>query len=142
MGLVVAFHPQAATAGIWIHGILAEWPPRKSANIAIAMNWPGIGYSENGLIDLCLGLGAVAVVIFLLLFGRAIRDAIYCFKSDASPVVMWYATILFFTAVSNIAAGQIFRPTSLECILQVVAFVGLAQERRRIRNRPHAALPA
>lgn len=118
------------------YGYMAFWQGGlrgESSNVAIALRWPGISYSENGMIDLWLGLGAIAVVLFLLLFGRATRDALYCFKRDASQIVMWYTMILFTTVVSNIAAGRILYPTSLECILQIVAFVGLAEERRRIR---------
>lgn len=118
------------------YGYMAFWQggmKGESANVALSMNWAGIGYSENGMIDLWLSLGAVAVLMFLLLFGRAIRDALYCFNRNATPGVMWYASILFFVAVSNIAAGQVLHPSSLGCILQIVAFVGLRQERRRLQ---------
>jgi exopolysaccharide production protein ExoQ len=121
------------------YGYMAFWQEGlkgESANVALSMNWPGIGYSENGLIDLLLGLGAIAVLLFLLIFGRAVRDAFYCFSKNRSPRVMWYISMLFFVTVSNIAAGQIFCPSNLGCILQVVTFVGLAQERKRLSCTP------
>ena len=119
------------------YGYMAFWQgglKGESANAAIALNWPGISYSESGIIDLWLGLGAVAVVLFLLLFCLAARDAIYCFSRGATPIAMWFTSMLFYIAVSNIAAGQILQPSSLGCILQIVAFVGLGQERRRTRT--------
>jgi len=119
------------------YGYMAFWQEGlrgESANVAISMNWPGIGYSENGLIDLMLCLGAVAVVLFLLLFIRAVRHALYCFSKEPSPRVMWYSSMLFFLAVTNIAAGKILCPSNLDCILQIVTFMGLAQERRRIMS--------
>lgn len=117
-------------------GYMAFWGGLhgESANIAIALDWPGISYAENGLLELCLSLGLVGVFLFLLLFARAVRDGIYCYRRNATPEVMWLITILVFTLFANIEAGKLLYPSDLECILQYIAFIGLRQQRLRIQQ--------
>lgn len=118
-------------------GYMAFWQglQGESANIWGALKWPGIMYAENGILELWLGLGGIGVVLFLALFTRAIRDGIYCFLRNATPATMWYISILLYTVFANIAGGKVVYPSYLECILQYLAFIGLRQERRKIREQ-------
>lgn len=108
--------------GFWqgLHG--------ESGHVALATFWPGIAYAENGMIELCLGLGVVGVTLFLLIYARAVRDAVCCLGRRSTPAAMWYTSILFFVAVANIESGRIFFPSDLVSILLIVAFVGLRRE--------------
>lgn len=117
-------------------GYMAFWGglQGESANVAIAMNWPGISYSENGLLELCLSLGLIGVGLFLLLFARAVRDGVHCFRHDVTPEAMWFISILIFTVFANIEGGKLLYPSDLECILQYIAFIGLSQQRLRMRG--------
>jgi O-antigen ligase len=119
-------------------GYMAFWMGLQSeaSNVAIVMKWPGLGYAENGILELWLGLGAIGVFFFLALFTRAIRDGIYCFRRDASPATMFYLCILLFTLFANIEAGKLVYPSHLECILQYTAFIGLHHERQAVREQP------
>jgi O-antigen ligase len=105
----------------------------ESANTALA-TWAGISYSENGVLDLWLELGVVGVALYIFLFARAVKDAIYCFQRNASPFVMWCSLMLFIVAISNIEGGTLLFPYDLSCILSFVAFVGLQGEARRLRS--------
>lgn len=106
----------------------------ESANIRTWMNWPGISYAENGILELWLGLGLIGVILFVAAFVRAVRDGIYCFRRNATPTTMFYVSILLFTVFENIEAGKVMYPSQLGCILQYVAFIGLGEERRKIRE--------
>lgn len=117
------------------YGYMAFWQGLRgeSANVALAMNWPGIHYAENGIIELCLGLGLVGVTLFILIYSRAMRDAVYCLRRRASSNAMWYTTILFFVGVSNIESGRVFFTSDLGSILLIVACVALRREADAIR---------
>jgi exopolysaccharide production protein ExoQ len=117
------------------YGYMAFWQGLRgeSANVALAMNWPGITYAENGIIELCLGLGLVGVTLFVLLYTRAMRDAFYCLRRRASSEAMWYTTILVYVAASNIESGRVFFPSDLGFILLIVACVRLRREAKALR---------
>jgi exopolysaccharide production protein ExoQ len=118
-------------------GYMAFWQglQGESGNIRTWLNWSGLSYAENGIIELWLGLGSIGVVLFLALFARAIRDGLYCFRRTATPATMFYISILLFTVFENIEAGKVMYPSYLQCILQYVAFIGLRQERRQLEEQ-------
>lgn len=118
-------------------GYMAFWQGLhgESGNIWRLMKWPGIMYAENGIIELCLDLGFIGVVMFVAVFARAIRDAVYCMKRNATPATMWYLSILCYAIVTNIAGGKVLYPSYLECILEYIAFIGLRQERQKAEAR-------
>jgi O-antigen ligase len=118
-------------------GYMAFWQglQGESGNIRLWLNWPGLSYAENGMIELWLGLGLIGVTLFAAMFARAIRDGIYCFRRNATPATMFYISILLFTVFANIEAGKVMYPSQLECILQYMAFIGLRQERRKFEGQ-------
>ena len=119
------------------YGFAAFWQGLhgESTNVAVAMNWPGISYAENGVVELVLELGLIGLFLYLALYLRAVRDGIYCFRRNNNPSVRWFLSILVFTIFSNIEAGKLFYPSNLECILQILAFIGLREQRVRIQDR-------
>jgi exopolysaccharide production protein ExoQ len=119
------------------YGFMAFWQGLhgESVNVGLLMKWPGMGYAENGVIELWLELGAVGVALYLLMFGRAVKDAIYCFTREPSPGVLSYIALLFALAVSNIEGGVLLSPTDLKFLLPMVAFLGLRREAQRVRTR-------
>jgi exopolysaccharide production protein ExoQ len=118
------------------YGYMAFWQglSGESANTALQMHWPGMSYAENGVLELWLELGAVGVVLYAVAYLRAVKDAIYCFKRRPSPIVLWYISVLFFVAASNISGGNLLYPSALVCIVPLIAFVGLRQEARSLRR--------
>ena len=115
--------------GFWQPGLRGE-----SAHVGLLMDWPGMGYAENGVIDLGLELGIVGVGLYLLVFCRAVKDAIYCFTKEPSPGVMSYIALLFALATSNIESGAPLSPTDLNFLLPMVAFLGLRREAQRVHS--------
>jgi O-antigen ligase len=118
------------------YGYTAFWGflQGESANTVLVFHGP-LGYAENGVIQLWLELGAVGVILYMLVFFRAIKDAVYCFLREPSPAVMWYVSALFFIAVSNIEAGKLLSTSDLGLILSLVVFAGLRREAQRTRLR-------
>jgi exopolysaccharide production protein ExoQ len=117
------------------YGYRAFWQglTGESANPILSMRWTGLSYSENGVLDLWLDLGGIGVALYVCVFLRALKDAAYCLRRDASPFVMWCTLMLFTVVISNVEGGTILVPSSLACILPIMAFAGLRRERLRLK---------
>jgi O-antigen ligase len=116
------------------YGYTAFWGGLQGESASVVLSEHGaIGYAENGVLELWLELGIVGVVLYMLVFFRAIRDAAYCFMRKPSPAVMWYISVLFFIAVSNIEGGKLLSTSDLGLILSIIAFVGLRREVQHAR---------
>lgn len=118
------------------YGFMAFWQGLRgeSAYLGLLMNWPGMSYAENGVIELWLELGAVGVCLYALVFCRAVKDAVFCFSRTPSPAAMSYIALLFALAVSNIEGGVLLSPTDLKFLLPMIAFLGLRREAKRVRS--------
>jgi O-antigen ligase len=116
------------------YGYFAFWQglTGESVNPILQSHWPGLSYAENGILELWLELGAVAVFLYALIYFGAVKNAIYCFRRYPSKGTMWYISILFYVAFTNLWAGNLLTPSSLECVVPFIAYVGLRTEARRI----------
>ena len=128
-----ALVPSVMKRPLFGYGFMAFWQglQGESANVGLLMNWPGMGYAENGVIELCLELGLIGVGIYLLVFFRGLKDAVSCFIRKPSPAAMWYISLLFALAVTNLEGGILLSP-DLMFILPMVAFIGLRREAQRV----------
>jgi exopolysaccharide production protein ExoQ len=118
------------------YGYFAFWQglTGESVNPILQSHWPGLSYAENGILELWLELGAVAVFLYALIYCGAVKNAIYCFRRYPSKRTMWYISVLFYVAFTNLWAGNLLTPSSLECVVPFIAYVGLRTEARRIRG--------
>lgn len=118
------------------YGYLAFWQGHsgESRNLAMQLNLPNYASAESGVLELWLELGIVGVVLYGLVFFRAVKDAVYCFWQGASPAALWYICILFYVAAANVEGGLLLTPSNLACILPFVAYVGLRREAQRVRE--------
>jgi exopolysaccharide production protein ExoQ len=116
------------------YGYDAFWdgPHGESGNVAIQLNVAGYASAESGVLELWLELGVIGVLIYGVIYARAVSDAFRCLSREATPAVLWYTSILFFVLVSNIEGGLLLTPSNLTCILPFIAFVGLRREAERI----------
>lgn len=117
------------------YGFRAFWKPSVGSSSAAPIQGrpPGLTYAENGVLELWLDSGAVGVALYLLIYLRAVKNAIFCFRRNPSPAVMWYATLLFYVAATNIEGGYLMLPSLLACILPFVAYWGLGNEASHLR---------
>lgn len=126
------------------YGFCAFWQglDGESANVIIHMGWTGIGYAENGVYELLLEVGVVGVLLYLLIYLRAWKNAVVCFRKGLTPASKWYISILAFVLFSNIEAGQLMLPSYLNCILPFVAYYGLRDEARRVSSQDSPSIVA
>lgn len=118
------------------YGYMAFWQGLNgpSRYLALELNWPALGGSENGVLEQLLELGAVGLLLYVVVFAVAVKNALYCIGRGASPAVLWYTSILFYVLATNIEGGLLLAPSNLACILPFVAFLGLRREALQLRR--------
>jgi O-antigen ligase len=118
------------------YGFGGFWYPGnfECQRIRLALHWPGIGYSENGLMELALQIGFVGVGLVVAMIGKAVIQGIRLLRSPSySPRVGWFLTILLLAALTNIEAGWLLTADTLDWVLILIACIGLNAESRGIR---------
>lgn len=124
------------------YGYNAFWlgPIGESGRVALAVRWTGIGYAENGIIELCLQLGGIGVLLFVLAYLQALYrlPRLMRWKSK-SPELLWCACVLFLLAASNVAAGNIASYDSLDFLYFLVTLIAIGKYTRHIGQLPCGA---
>jgi exopolysaccharide production protein ExoQ len=111
--------------GFWYPGSL------ESKRIGLVLNWPNIGYSENGFLEVALQLGFVGVALVVAMLAKAAVQGVRLLRSISySPRIGWYVTLLFLAAMTNVDAGWFLTSQTLDWVLIVVSCVGLNDEMR------------
>jgi O-antigen ligase len=120
------------------YGFGAFWGfTQESASVGMAVGWSNIGYAENGLLELGLELGMVGVGLVALLFVRAFRQSIRLINSSQyNASVGWFSTLLVLEVLSNIESGWLMTANQIDWLLTLIAFLGLADEVRKLHQRP------
>jgi exopolysaccharide production protein ExoQ len=122
----------------WLgYGYSAFWEGTKgeSANAIYAMNWPRLSYAENGVLELALEVGAVGVILYFLAYLHSCRRLRRLLSSTSDrPELFWYASTLFLAAITNIEAGSIASPNSMEWLAFVIMAAGIQKAYREVRQ--------
>jgi O-antigen ligase len=118
------------------YGYMAFWRGLNgpSRYLALQMNWLGLAGAESGVLEMWLELGIVGLLLYVLVFLCAVKDALRCICHGPSAAALWYISILFYVVVTNIEGGLLLTPSDLACMLPFVAFVGLRREAQRLRE--------
>jgi exopolysaccharide production protein ExoQ len=87
-----------------------------------------------------LEVGVGGLIIVLLLFGFAVRDAVACLMQSADEAqlraVEWYFAIVMLTLIYNLDESFLFEPRHLGSLMFVLVCAGLKLERMRLRSSP------
>ncbi len=121
------------------YGYQAFWLGFKgeSYRIILTVTW-ALGQAQNGFLDVMLELGVGGLIIVLLLFGFAVRDAVTCLMQSRDEAqlraVEWYFAIVMLTLIYNLDESFLFEPRHLGSLMFVLVCVGLKLERMRLRS--------
>jgi exopolysaccharide production protein ExoQ len=112
------------------------WPGSyESQRICLAIGWPNIGYSENGLLEVALQTGLIGAGLVVALVSKAFGQGIRLLRSPQySPPIGWFLTILFLSALTNLDAGWFMTSDTLDWVLVLVACIGLNDQMGRARS--------
>ncbi len=109
--------------GFWYPGSL------ESQRVGLALGWPNIGYSENGVLELALQIGFVGVSLVSAMVGKAILQGTRLLRSPFyTPRVGWFLTIFFLAALTNIDAGWFMTSDTLDWVLMLIAAIGMNEQ--------------
>ena len=123
------------------YGYQAFWLGFKgeSYRIILTVTW-ALGQAQNGFLDVMLELGIGGLIIVLLLFAFAFRDAVTCllrsYDEARLRAVEWYSAIVILTLIYNLDESFLFEPRHLGSLMFVLACIGLKLERMRLRLVP------
>jgi exopolysaccharide production protein ExoQ len=123
------------------YGYQAFWLGFKgeSYRIILTVTW-ALGQAQNGFLDVMLEVGVGGLIIVLLLFGFAVRDAVTCLMQSGDEAqlraVEWYFAIVMLTLIYNLDESFLFEPRHLGSLLFVLVCAGLKLERMRLRSSP------
>jgi exopolysaccharide production protein ExoQ len=121
------------------YGYQAFWLGFKgeSYRIILTVTW-ALGQAQNGFLDVMLEVGVGGLIIVLLLFGFAVRDAVACLMQSADEAqlraVEWYFAIVMLTLIYNLDESFLFEPRHLGSLMFVLVCTGLKLERMRLRS--------
>ena len=123
----------------WLgYGYAAFWVGTKgeSANAIYALHWPRLGYAENGVLELALELGTVGLGLYFLAYLQCYRR-LKCLLSwsNGRAELFWYGSTLFLAAITNIEAGDIASPNSMEWLIFVIAAGSIQKRYQEIRQQ-------
>jgi exopolysaccharide production protein ExoQ len=137
-GIWVATLAAAAKRPLFGYGYQAFWLglEGESYHVVLAVSWM-LAQAQNGFIDVTLEMGGVGLVMVLLIFFFAFRDALECLfrsKNDAQlHAVEWYLAIVLLTFLWNLDESFLFEPKHLGSMMFVLASIGLKREWMAVR---------
>jgi exopolysaccharide production protein ExoQ len=109
----------------------------ESYHVILAVSWM-LSQAQSGFLDVTLETGVVGLIIVLLIFFFAFRDALTClFRSrdhERLSAVEWYLAVILLTMLYNLDESFLFEPRHLGSMIFVLACVGLKQEWLRLQE--------
>lgn len=116
------------------YGYEAFWEGFRGASRGIleSTGWL-VPMAHNGYLELWLGIGLVGVIVFLVLFVRAMRMALHTLRYDRRAIAAWPVAYLCFFALHNTGESTLLTRTTFEFLVFVQVYVALQQAELRER---------
>lgn len=109
----------------------------ESYHVILAVSWM-LAQAQSGFLDVTLETGVAGLIIVLLVFCFAFRNALVCLarlRDDARlRAVEWYLAVVLLTLLYNLDESFLFEPKHLGSMIFVLACVGLKQEWLRLHE--------
>jgi exopolysaccharide production protein ExoQ len=87
-----------------------------------SLNYPA-AHSHNGFLDLWLNIGVIGVVLFFLVFSRAIYFSFTFYKKFGNDTFLWNILFLVFFILNNISESVTITPNNIIfCIFIIIVF--------------------
>ncbi len=109
----------------------------ESGLVLLKVNFP-IAQSQDGALDVLLGLGGVGLALVLATFLQGFRNAVKCFRLGASGAARWYLLIILLTIGYSVGEANLQQPNMLPWMMYIMACTGLAAEVRRAQEQRKA----
>ena len=97
--------------------------------------WIGAGrlvpIADNGYVDLCLGLGAAGLALFVCVYTGAFRKAMEYFRSERGFVALWPVAYLCLFAADNICESALLTRGTFPFLVFAIVTTSLALSHKR-----------
>ena len=93
-----------------------------------------VAQSQDGALDVLLGLGGVGLVLVLATFLQGIHNAVKSFRLGTTDAARWYLLIILLTIGYSVGEANLQQPNMLPWMMYIMACTGLAAEIRRVRE--------
>ena len=107
--------------------------------------WTEVGWqpphSHNGFLELCLAVGVVGLILFLLGLGAGLKRAVRWIQDIELTEAFWPLTYLAFILFYNLSEPTILKHNSLFWVLYVATVVSLRNWERQAKARDAAERP-
>ena len=112
----------------------------ESLQAAISAGWLAPS-SHNGYLELALGLGIPALVLFAFIYISLITSALRYSRRTPGATARWPIAFAIFVAVQNAVESTLLGRNAIDCLLLVVIFTALKlEEYRNARREPTWAM--
>jgi exopolysaccharide production protein ExoQ len=105
----------------------------ESGLVLLQVHFP-IAQSQNGALEVLLGLGGVGLALVVATFLQGIRNVVKCFRLGATEAARWYLLIVLLTIGYSVGEANIQQSNMLPWMMYIMACTGLAAEVRRARE--------
>jgi O-antigen ligase len=102
--------------------------------LALAAGDPFLNNAENGVLGMLLELGIVGMLVLSWALVKGVVNSFRSFRSNTPDYVLWYIVLMFFTLLSLVDGNKFMVPNAIEWPVFMMAYVGLAEEARRVKS--------
>lgn len=95
--------------------------------------------ADNGYIDLCLGLGAFGVLLYLYVFVGAFQRAMQYVRSEPGFIGLWPVSYLFIFAADNVCEGALLTRGTFPFLVFAILTTSLWIHHRNALTHPRRA---
>jgi O-antigen ligase len=113
------------------YGFDAFWTLPTGAAGVIVQDFTWASHAHNGLLDLCLQLGAAGVAVFVIGFAAAVRGAVAAYVDGDGRQRLWPLAYLAFLFFYNLTESATLAPKSAFLMLYAAVAVGVSVRRRQ-----------
>jgi O-antigen ligase len=109
----------------------------ESAVVILAAHWSA-AQSQNGILELLLGLGGAGLLLVLAMIGQGVRNAVTCIRRGAVDAGAWSLLIIAITLFYCAGEAVLELPNSMPWMMFILACAIVGKEARAVRAaRPY-----
>jgi exopolysaccharide production protein ExoQ len=117
----------------WGYGAFWQGFTGESGKVLLLVHF-AIAQSQNGPLEVLLGLGGVGLGLVLLTFLQGFRDVLRCFRRGLTDAGAWYLLIALLTVYYSIGEANFEQPNMLAWMMYIMACAGLVVEAQRAKS--------
>jgi len=104
-------------------------PHGDARNVLAAIHWGGLRQAQSGYLDLCLDLGLIGLIVFIIGFCIAMWRGLKLFRIGSTQADKWPIIFLSFFLIYNLVESSLLQLYTFLWVPYVMVFVSLSLAR-------------